>query len=283
MYFSLILATVDRTAELERFLRSLTRQTHRDLELIVVDQNPDDRLAPILASYRNRFPIKHIHSERGLSRARNVGLQHASGDVVAFPDDDCVYPPDLLSRVAGYFESHPDCDGLTGRAVDFDGVTPVWRFEDVAGEVNKRNVWRRGTSFTIFLSRNIVKIVGGFDTTLGVGSGTMWGSSEETDYLIRCLYARARVHFDPDLIVFHPKPAVTHDPKTVSRGYAYGRGMGRVLRMHGYPFSFVVMCLIRPLGGTVISMMSGRFKKALYHWAVFRGRLHGWYDRDPAR
>ena len=50
--FSLILATVDRVTELERFLDSLDRQTFRDFELFVVDQNTDDRLVPILASYR---------------------------------------------------------------------------------------------------------------------------------------------------------------------------------------------------------------------------------------
>ncbi len=283
MFFSLILATVERTDELGRFLSSLERQTHGDLELIVVDQNPDDRLVPLLASYRNRISIRHVRSGRGLSRARNVGLQHARGDIIAFPDDDCVYPPDLLSRVAGYFESHPDCDGLTGRAMDLDGVSPIWRFEDVAGEVNKLNVWTRCTSFTIFLSRNIVRIVGDFDPALGVGAGTVWGSAEEMDYLVRCLYAGARIHFDPALVVLHPNPVGNHDARTISRGYAYGRGMGRVLRMHGYPFSFVFMRLVRPLGGTVLSLASGRFSKAMYHWAVFRGRLHGWYDRDPAR
>ena len=42
--FSLILATVDRVTELERFLERLDRQTFRDFELFVVDQNTDDRL-----------------------------------------------------------------------------------------------------------------------------------------------------------------------------------------------------------------------------------------------
>ena len=96
--FSLLLATVGRTAELERFLSSLDAQTYRNFDLIVVDQNPDERLAALVQSYAGRFPVLCVKSTPGLSRARNAGLRYVSGDVIAFPDDDCWYPPDLLRK-----------------------------------------------------------------------------------------------------------------------------------------------------------------------------------------
>jgi glycosyltransferase involved in cell wall biosynthesis len=95
MKFSLVLATVGRTQEVARFLDSLARQTYRDFELIVVDQNPDDRLVELLRPFELRFPIIHLRCERGVSRARNLGPKYVSGDIVGFPDDDCWYP--LLS------------------------------------------------------------------------------------------------------------------------------------------------------------------------------------------
>src|SRR5690349_10889036 len=113
---SLLLATVGRTAELENFLLHLDAQTYRCFELIVIDQNPDDRLVAILSEYGQRFPIRHCRSGRGLSRARNVGLPAATGDVIAFPDDDCWYPPDLLQQVAAIFSENPAVDGITGRS-----------------------------------------------------------------------------------------------------------------------------------------------------------------------
>lgn len=102
MHFSLILATIGRTEELKRFLASLDKQTLRRFELIMADQNPDDRIKPLLEPYQDHFPIMHLHrpTERGASKARNVGLQHANGDVLTFPDDDCWYLPQLLEKIA---------------------------------------------------------------------------------------------------------------------------------------------------------------------------------------
>ena len=126
------MATLGRTLEIERFVASLDTQTHYDFELIVVDQNPDDRILPFLQPYRTRFPILHLHSEKGTSRARNVGLEHVKGDVVGFPDDDCWYPPDLLERVSEYLREHPDLDGITGRVTDWEGTFDA-RFDRSSG------------------------------------------------------------------------------------------------------------------------------------------------------
>jgi glycosyltransferase involved in cell wall biosynthesis len=104
---SLIVATLNRIAELERFLDSLEEQSCRDFEVLVVDQNPDDRLVPMLGLHSG-LEIRHLRSERGLSRARNVGLRAARGDIMAVPDDDCWYPNNLLATVAAWFESHSE-------------------------------------------------------------------------------------------------------------------------------------------------------------------------------
>ena len=69
--FSLILGTVGRVNDLEIILSSLQAQTYQNFELIVVDQNPDDRLVPILARYKDKFPIFHLRSEMGLSKAKS--------------------------------------------------------------------------------------------------------------------------------------------------------------------------------------------------------------------
>src|SRR5271167_276402 len=80
--FSLILATVGRTSELRPFLEHLQEQSHKNFELIVVDQNADGRLLPLIEPCKSRFPVIHCRSAIGLSRARNVGLTLVSGDII---------------------------------------------------------------------------------------------------------------------------------------------------------------------------------------------------------
>ena len=152
--FSLVLGTVERTHDLEEHLASLDAQTYRSFELIVVDQNKDERLAPILAPYAECFPILHLRSEPGLTRAKNLGLKRVTGDIIGFPDDNYRFPPDLLDRVARFFSEHPRVDGLTGHSVDEDGNNSNGKFDTEAGVIDKFNVWYRSTAYTIFLRRD---------------------------------------------------------------------------------------------------------------------------------
>ncbi len=274
------MGTVGRLNEPRRFLESLSVQNHEDLELIVIDQNPDDRLVPVLAAYRENFPVVHLRSERGLSRARNAGLKRVTGDIVAFPDDDCWYPPDLLERVARWFATNPEWAGLTGRSVDDKGRTSMGRWMANSGEVSRFDVWRKAISFSIFLRKAVVDRVYLFDDSLGLGAGTPWGSGEETDYVLRALDAGFRIYYEPTVWVHHHEPTQDYDAKRVSRAYSYARGMGRVLRKHRYPIWFVLYQWIRPLAGTLLSLLVGRSNKARYFWAVFQGRVLGWVAKQ---
>lgn len=274
--FSLIVATLGRTSELNRFLQSVEGQSHRDLEVLVVDQNPDSRIEPILAQYRDSLPIKHLRSATGLSRARNVALREVGGDIIAFPDDDCWYPADLLGRVADILRRNAECDGVMGRTTDPAGHPTAARWNNQPGMLNRSTVWRRGNSCSIFVRRRVAVSVGPFDETLGVGSRTGWESGEESDFLLRALASGYRFRYVPDLTVFHDEPVASYGQEAVRRGYRYGAGMGRVLRKHGYSVFEVAYHMLRPLAGSMVALLQGQFGRAKYHWSVFLGRARGW-------
>jgi GT2 family glycosyltransferase len=274
--FDLVVATVGRVDELDGLLDSLERQTHRRFAVHVADQNEDDRLQPVLAAHPD-LDIAHHRSQPGLSRARNVGVAHVAADVVAFPDDDCAYPDVLLERVARTLATRPELDGVAGRAVDDRGESAAtWNLQPAVLE--RDNLWNRVNSAALFLRRDLVGRVGFFDERLGLGSGEPWSSSEELDYLVRALDHGARVAYDPELVVVHPI-AILDAPL----GFRDGASVGYVLRKHGYPARVVARMLVRPLGGTLLSLARGDASRARFHAAALRGRLHGYRRARSAK
>lgn len=274
--FDLVLATVGRVDELRPLLDSLERQTHKAFRLVVADQNEDDRLGAVLD--RRGLDVLRVKAERGLSRARNAALAHLRADVVAFPDDDCVYPDDLLERVGHRLAAEPTLEGLTGSSADATGrSSPSW--EGGAAQLTRENLWNRAVSYAIFLRRPLVERVGTFDEQLGLGAGTPWSSGEEVDYLVRAVDMGARIEYDPELVV-------VHGPETRARrvlGARDGASIGYLLRKHNYPPRTVATMLVRPAGGLVLSVLKNDRARAGFHAATLRGRLLGYRRAAAAR
>ena len=266
--FDLVVATVGRTDELARFLDSLTTQEYAAVRVIVVDQNEDERLDAVVGG--RPFRIERIRGPLGLSRARNAGLAIVDADLVAFPDDDCVYPPGLLARVAERLGPDSHLAGLTGRAEDGSGTSAA-SWKDESAVLTDDNLWNRAISFAIFLRRGVVETVGSFDDELGLGSGRPWSSGEEIDYLVRAVRAGASIEYDPSLVV-------THDVRAddVRVGARDGASTGYLLRKHGYPPRVVVRMLVRPLGGAVVSLLRLDGGRCRYYLATLRGRIRGY-------
>jgi GT2 family glycosyltransferase len=280
---SLVVATVDRTEELARLFASLAAERMRDFEVIVVDQNDDERLVPVLREFERAFTLSRLRCQRGLSRSRNAGLAHARGDIVGFPDDDARYEGNTLSRVHAFFAGNPGVGGLTGRALadPRDRATP--RFARRARWVTPEAAWTCGISCTMFFRRALVERIGGFDERLGLGSGTRWLAGEEADLLLRALESGARVRYDPSLTVRHPGHRGAFTDAARIRGATYGRGMGFVMRRHGMTSARFAYQLLRPAGGAVLAMLGGQIDRARFHLAVGRGRLRGWRDAQADR
>ena len=271
--FDLIVATIERVGELDRLLESLERQTHKRFRVILVDQNADDRLEPVVRSHGS-LEIARLHSLRGLSRARNKGLQDIAGEIVAFPDDDCEYADDLLARIALHLAENPSLDGISGRSVGRDGRSSASWQRDTA-LLTDDNLWNRVNSGAIFLRRDLVARVGAFDENLGLGSDDPWSSGEEIDYLIRAVRAGARIEYDPSLVVGHE--SAVHDRIALrTLGSRDGASVGYLLRKHRYPPRTLARMAVRPIGGIALALASRDTAKARYYSATLRGRVRGY-------
>ena len=273
--FDLVVATLGRTEELGRLLDSLEAQRYPSVRVLAVDQNLDGRLDAVLAG--RDLDIVRLESAPGLSRARNVGLARVAADLVAFPDDDCEYPPGLLERVADRLASEPPLDGLVGRAEDVSGTSsPSWETDLTL--LTDDNLWNRANAATIFLRRSLVERIGVFDERMGLGSGEMWSSGEETDYLIRAVRAGARIEYDPSLVVLHD---VRIDDTRI--GLRDGASVGYLLRKHRYSRRVLARMMFRPLGGAAVAAVRLDLPRASYYVATLRGRIRGYLGASRSK
>ena len=278
--FDLVLATVGRTTELSELLASLERQTYRGFRLLVVDQNDDDCLGPILGEHPE-LTIVHLRSARGLNRARNAGLAEATAAVVAFPDDDCAYPADLLERVANRLREAPELDGVTGRTAQPDGVTSD-RWPTAPRILDLYSVWHGGNSASLFLRRELVDRVGRFDEGIGFGSGNPWELADEIDLLVRAIQAGARLEQDPSFVVHHAvkQPSPAEAQLTARR---VGAGVGYVLGKNRVASRVVARRMILPLGGIVLSLVRLDLTQARLHAITLTWRIRGYFGGRARR
>ena len=274
--FSLIVCTLGRRDVLVRLFQSLQVQSCSDFEVVLVDQNPQGYLDAILTAHADGLRVAHVSSAKGLSRARNVGLAVARGTFIAFPDDDCWYPPDVLSAVKDWFAGRPDVGVLTCPTRDASGVLSNGRYLGASGFVERREVWFAGNSNGLFFRRSVTSCVGGFDETLGVGAGTPFGAGEETDYLLRALKTGVKIWFEKALFVHHDQVGQCLDASELARARLYARGFGRVLRLHNYSVFYALYRAGRSLGAAVKAFLSGNmvFCRFKLIWVV--GTLAGY-------
>ena len=107
---SVVLPTYNRAALLREAIASVRAQTFTDWELLVIDDgSTDDSAAVIREAARTDRRIRALRGpHRGVSAARNLGIEHAQGAYVAFLDDDDFWTPEHAARQLAQLSAHPE-------------------------------------------------------------------------------------------------------------------------------------------------------------------------------
>lgn len=249
MKVSLILATYGRAEELERAVDSFLAQTDRGFELIVVDQNPDERLLPyVQKAQQGGLDVQHVRMDKpGLSAARNRGIALARHDILAFPDDDCWYEAQAIEQVRRAFEADVQLKGAIGCWVEQAGATApthAYLLDNAA--------WRQfrggnASSISLFFNRALFQSLGGFDERFGVGQ--WYGAAEETDFVLRALATGACLQYCPEVRVHHAyAPRPTGSFGTICRqARRRSRGTGAIYAKHKLSAYVVARGLVAPI------------------------------------
>lgn len=175
---SIVLPTYKRGDFLGRAIASVLSQTYRYWELLVVDDNDPEsehrrETELFMANFSNDDRVSYLKHDRnrGGAAARNTGIQRASGEYVAFLDDDDVWEPNKLERQVQLLAESPKETGMvycgyrrvnlqTGRSVIF---VPDARNHSLANLLRENGI---GTTSAILCRREVLLEVGGFDEEL---------------------------------------------------------------------------------------------------------------------
>jgi glycosyltransferase involved in cell wall biosynthesis len=227
-----------RSTTLHEAINSIRRQTWSNWELIVVGQGNDSAVRAITeaaATHDSRVQYLHV-AVPGVSRARNAGLEAATGEVIAFMDDDCEARSDWLETIAKCFADEPDV-GHVGGALMAPMVTPgkfascpavvptESLYDPVATERTPPLGWD-WVSANFAMRRFVAEQVGPFDEWLGPGLGAVFPSGEDTDYKLRLEALGIKMRSTPRAMVIHSYGS-RYGLKAVlrqSRSYAIGNG-----------------------------------------------------------
>ncbi len=183
-FISVVIPTIHRSALLVKCIDGVLAGDCADFELLVVDQSSDDlsRLA-VAGRFGNDPRVRYLHSDvTGAARARNLGSEHACGEILAFLDDDAIPEPGWLSAFARAFRESKPRPGMVGGRVTpaWEGPRPAWLPDEFMSLLGAYDAGDRARAFpagdfpmsgNFALPRALMQQLGGFDTRLGFDEG----------------------------------------------------------------------------------------------------------------
>ena len=220
-FISVVVPTCDRQVPLIKCIESIRANNYPEYEIIIVDQSSKDGLAgQIRTLFNNDQKIIYLNSDvKCSSDSRNRGWQKAKGEIIAFTDDDAMVGERWLEAYAEAFNQGDPNVGMVGGRVEpvFEIPRPGWLPPekdyllpsfDAGQEVKPfpKESLPMGVNFA--LKRSALKESGGFDTRLGLKSGSKnpYIGGEDSFLSMRVKAAGYLILYQPSALVYHPVP-----------------------------------------------------------------------------
>lgn len=170
--FSIITPVYNCSNEVKEFLESLSRQTYKDFEVIIIEDGKNDKSDKIVSSYTDKLNIKYFYKENtGVSFRRNYGIKNASGNYYIFFDSDCIIPKNYFEFINNELNNNfvdayggPDkahsSFSVIQKAVNYS-MTSFFTTGGIRG--GKRNIDKfYPRSFNMGFSKQVFEATGGF-------------------------------------------------------------------------------------------------------------------------
>lgn len=236
---SIIVCTRDRPDDLAICLAAISRLDYDNFEVVVVDNAPSSSASRDLVT--ELYPdINYVREERpGLDYARNRGILEASGEILAFTDDDVVVDPRWLSALAAVFAGDATVGMVTGLIEPFEQETEAQAlFEEYGGfgrgyqrhfvssPAGAPVPWhlvgagQMGAGANMAFRRNVFEEIGLFDPALDVGSAARGGGDH--DIFFRAIRSGTLCVYAPEALVKHRHRRSLFSLRRLMFDYGYG-------------------------------------------------------------
>ncbi len=242
--FSVIIPVYNRPEEVEELLESLSRQTEKDFEVVIVEDGSSVKCDSIVERYKNLLDISYFYiSNSGPAQARNFGATKSRGECLLILDSDCILPEQYISSVRKELEE-TKADAFGGPDKALDSFTPIQKainysmtsFFTTGGiRGGKKKIDKfYPRSFNMGIRKEVFDALNGF-------SKMRFG--EDIDFSIRIYNAGYKVSLFPSAYVYHKR-------RTDFRKFykqVYNSGIARINLYKKYPDSLKIVHLLPPL------------------------------------
>lgn len=258
--FSIIVPVYNRIDEVDDLLKSLTEQTNKDFEIVLVEDGSSQPCESAVNKYKENLNIQYYYkSNEGRSIARNYGLERAKGDYFIFFDSDCVIPPEYFEKLSKALDKNPlDCFGgpdaahqsfsSTQKAINYSMTSFLTTGGIRGGKIQLEKFVPR--TFNMGYSRKVYETVGGFREMF----------SEDIDMSTRIRQAGFSIGLIREAFVYHKRRV---NMKLFAR-QVYVFGMSRITLKLLYPDSLKIVHLLP--AAFVIGFVSSIILSILISW-----------------
>ncbi|WP_276864516.1 glycosyltransferase family A protein, partial [Mediterranea massiliensis] len=203
MKYSFIIPVYNRPDEVDELLQSLTAQTFRDFEVLVVEDGSSVPCRDVAERYSDRLDLHYYTKPNsGPGQTRNYGAERSRGEYLIILDSDCILPPDYLAAVekelqtapadafGGPDRAHPSFSDIQ-KAINYS-MTSFFTTGGIRGGKKKMDKFYP-RSFNMGVRREVYLALGGF-------SKMRFG--EDIDFSIRIFKGEYRCRLFPDAWVY---------------------------------------------------------------------------------
>ncbi len=207
MFFSIIIPIYNRPEEIDELLLSLTKQTDKEFEVIIVEDGSTLRCKNICFKYSKLLNINYFYKKNtGPGDSRNFGAKQALGDYLLILDSDCIIPENYIKNIRIELTNNP-CDAFGGadrahesfsdiqKAVNY-AMTSLFTTGGIRGRKKNGLEKFHPRSFNMGIKTKVYKDLGGF-------SDMRYG--EDIDFSIRIFKAGYSVRLFSDAFVYHKR------------------------------------------------------------------------------